>query len=160
MIHVSKLKIKSIKKRRSHTSIYLRQRVREQTHQVRVWIGKADLQEACTYIQVPEWIPSTAEDAVTSAKLLTLCHKAGLWNQWGAAALRNQETVTVAAYGQSFQAGTDNFATYRNYLQQNRSRHSHDLTTATRPTARDFTFSSSSSRYLCTRSPTTDTGKK
>lgn len=54
---------------------------------------------------MPELIPSTAEDA----KLLTLCDKAGLWNQWGAAALRNQETLTVAAYGQSFQAGTDNF---------------------------------------------------
>lgn len=148
---------KSIKKCRHHPTIYLRQRAREQTHQVRVCIGKADLQEGCTYIQT---------DARIDPKHSRGCKVTDtLWQS------RSVEPVRSCSFGKprdfnccclwtKLPGWHRQLSRYRNYLQQNRSRHSHVLRTATRPTARDFTLSSSSSRYLHTRSPITDIGKK
>lgn len=49
--HVPSLKKKKFKECRNHTTIHLRQRVREQTCQVRAWIGRAGPQQGHNYIQ-------------------------------------------------------------------------------------------------------------
>lgn len=63
-IHVSGVKKKNkkkIKECRNHIIIHLRQRIKEQTCQVRVWIGRAGLQQGYNYIQTSARVHPTAQ---------------------------------------------------------------------------------------------------